>query len=51
MMHLLQVRGVYKHGIMLQRCVNTTVANVTMHNVGMFFIIDWAGHGTRVHVF
>lgn len=44
----LQLRGIYAHGIMLTRCVNVTVANITMHNVGMFFVIDWSGHGNRV---
>lgn len=44
----LQVRGIFAHGIMLSRCVNVTVANVTAHNVGMFFIIDFSGHGNRV---
>lgn len=44
----MQIRGIYKHGVMLQRCVNVTVANLTMHNVGMFGIIDWAGHNSRV---
>lgn len=33
---------------MLARCTNVTIANVTMHNVGMFFLIDWNGHGNRV---
>ena len=45
----LQIRGIYQHGVMLQRCVNVTVANFTMHNVGMFGIIDWAGHNSRVY--
>ena len=48
MLLCLQLRGIYAHGIMLTRCVNVTVANITMHNVGMFFVIDWNGHGNRV---
>ncbi len=45
-----QLRGIYAHGIMLTRCTNVTIANITMHNVGMFFIIDWSGHGNRVGI-
>ena len=49
-MHALraQVRGKFAHGVTLVACTNVTVANLTMHNVGMFFIIDWAGHGNQV---
>ena len=43
-----QIRGIYQHGVMLQRCINVTVATLTMHNVGMFGIIDWAGNNNRV---
>ena len=43
-----QIRGIFAHGITLSACTNVTVANLTMHNVGMFFVIDWAGHGNQV---
>ena len=45
---LLQFRGKFAHGITVNSCTNVTVANLTMHNVGMFFVIDWAGHGNQV---
>jgi hypothetical protein len=45
---LLQFRGLFAHGITVNACTNITVANLTMHNVGMFFVVDWAGHGNQV---
>jgi len=44
----LQLRGTGSHGIMMKGCTNTTVDGITMHNVGMFFLIDWTGNGNTV---
>jgi hypothetical protein len=48
--YALQVRGVKAHGIMVARCSNVTLTQITMHNVGMFFIIDWNGNANRVRI-
>ena len=35
---------------MLKSNTNTTVSGITMHNVGVFFIIDWTGNGNMVRL-
>ena len=47
---LLQLRGTGAHAIMMNQCANVTLNGLTMHNVGMFWIIDWAGTGNTVRV-
>lgn len=44
----LQLRGTGAHAIMMNQCANVTLNGLTMHNVGMFWIIDWAGMGNTV---
>ena len=46
--HPLQLRGKGAHGIMMKNNTRTTVRGITMHNVGVFFIIDWTGDGNTV---
>ena len=33
---------------MMKDNANTTVSGITMHNVGVFFMIDWTGNGNMV---
>ena len=33
---------------MMKNDTRTTVSGITMHNVGVFFIIDWTGNGNTV---
>lgn len=36
---------------MMKGNTNTTVRGITMHNVGMFFLVDWVGKGNKVRTF
>ena len=48
---LVQLRGTKgSHAIMLNECANVTIDGLSMHNVGMFWLIDWAGSGNTVRV-
>ena len=46
----MQLRGTGAHAIMINQCANVTLNGLTMHNVGMFWIIDWAGTGNTVRL-
>ena len=35
---------------MMKNNTKTTVSGITMHNVGIFFIIDWTGNGNTVRL-
>ena len=48
---LLQLRGtIGAHAIMLNECANVTINGLSMHNVGMFWMVEWAGNGNTVRV-